>query len=879
MNRFNKIPVLVLYLVSSWVQAAPIKNTGNEKNPQSVKQQKVLLPGRYGIKNNGTLINKKNLHAWLDACKKEHSRVHFPAGKYLLPADFEYDFGNDDLYISGDGPGKSIISTFQGPETNFAIPEKINLAESRPKKDGIYQVDITTSMVHRELTAVSGAPLDSYVQIKNNQVSSIGLKTVKELGYVTELDTESPDPGIDGLYVVAKHARHEYGGGFAHLTLAFKGAPLYLQGTILQRKNGIWSRYYSSVAFIGSGNFTVKNISFSNFRPYLFLPASKKRNALLKTSDHFIIENCRFEHTARILATMAYAGISESPEWYKASSHYPIDGKMRFKRFVIKSNEFKYIHESICWGTPPANTYSVSGNHIHDCYTLLNCFYLFPQYNTSLFLPTVSRFSINGNTFTRIRSLNTGSENTIHLVRTWHEGIVSNNVFTDCTGIHLYLGGSTKLLGNNIKTFMADAPANLPRPPLILVKIAGNKLITLYNNNIRFGMMGNLIANESLASFHIHNNILYGTGNRYLVSNNLKMTRLDKYKSYIIGNMAVFKTLAGKDNYDTTVKLYNMVYFNKRHSRWENQQNTYPMYLFSEVNNLAGNKQFVSFTGNVIETGYFTRIQKTSDAIFNSVSIINNRIAYCTGLNAGNKYTVINRYIFSGNTVNNGSLIMTSLGDVSMSARNVQISKNDFTYDKPVSYSFAASDSLIFHSNEFNSFKSTPNSNFHNTGQLIKAILPVSNSLLMLTGHPGQVMDIYKNKFGAEMTKGNILQVTNPDKLSINENEFSMKVQASPVKTRNAILINAGSNCSSINITGNRYIPDAGKENYLVRFDDAATVIQEISVSGNKVITNATFIEKTIEASHKTFISYYRDNTAPNSLESIKKTEKIISVK
>lgn len=879
MNRFNKIPVLVLYLVSSWVQAAPIKNTGNEKNPQSVKQQKVLLPGRYGIKNNGTLINKKNLHAWLDACKKEHSRVHFPAGKYLLPADFEYDFGNDDLYISGDGPGKSIISTFQGPETNFAIPEKINLAESRPKKDGIYQVDITTSMVHRELTAVSGAPLDSYVQIKNNQVSSIGFKTVKELGYVTELDTESPDPGIDGLYVVAKHARHEYGGGFAHLTLAFKGAPLYLQGTILQRKNGIWSRYYSSVAFIGSGNFTVKNISFSNFRPYLFLPASKKRNALLKTSDHFIIENCRFEHTARILATMAYAGISESPEWYKASSHYPIDGKMRFKRYIMKGNEFRYIHESISWGTPPANKYLVINNNIHDCYTLLNCFYLFPPHNTALPVPEKSSFAISGNTFKRIRALNAGSENTVQLIRTINKGIISHNQFTDCTGIHLYLNGRTRVFNNIIRTFMADAPAKQPRPPLILVKLVRDKLISISNNDFSFGMMGNLVANESLASFDIYTNKLAGAGIRYLSDKPGNTFRLDVYKSYIIHNLSLFQTLAGKGNYDTYISLNDMVYFNKRRSRWEIQQNHSPMYLYSEVNNLAGSKQYIRLTGNVIETGYLTRIQKTSDAIFNSVSIINNQIAYCTGLNAGNKYTVINRYIFSGNAVNNGSLIMTSLGDVSMSARNVQISKNVFTYDKPVSYSFAASDSLIFHANVFNGIISDPDINFHNTGQLIKAMLPVSNSLLMLTGNPGQVMDIYKNKFGAEMTKGNILQVTNPDKLSIKENEFNMKVQASPVKTRNAIFIDAGSNCSSINITGNRYIPDAGKENYLVRFDDAATVIHEISVSGNKVITNATFVEKTIEASHKTFISYYRDNTAPNSLESIKKTEKIISVK
>ena len=879
LNRMKIIPAYIFCLVANWVQAAPYQNDGFGKNPTHTKQHKVILPSRYGINNNGTLINKTNLYAWLDACKKQHSRVYFPAGKYLLPADAEYDFGNNDLHISGDGPDKTIISTNGGPESNFSIPEKINLTESRLKRDGIYQVDITAATVHRDYIAVSDAPLDSYIQIIGNQVKAVNLQTVKTLGYVTELDTEGPDPGIDGIYVVAKHARHEYGGGFAHLTLDFPGSALYLQGTILQRKNGIWSRYYSSVAFIAGGNFSVKNICFSNFRPYLFLPAAKKRNALLKTSDHFIIENCRFEHSARILATMAYAGISESPEWYKASSHYPIDGKMRFKHFVIKGNEFRYIHESISWGTPPAISYKVINNQVHDCYTLLTCFYLFPPYNTSLRVPEKSTFSISGNTFKRIRALNAGSENTVHLIRTINKGIISNNRFTDCTGIHLYLNGSTRVINNVIRAFMADGPAKYSRPPLILVKLARDKLISISNNAFSFGMMGNLVANESLASFVIYNNKLDGAGIRYLSDMSGNTGRLDMYKSYIVQNLSLFKTLAGKGNYDTSISLNNMIYFNKRRGRWEIQQNHSPMYLYSEVNNLAGNKQFVNFTGNVIETGYLTRIQKTSAAIFNSVSFTNNRIAYCTGLNAGNKHTVINRYVFSGNAVQNGSLNMTSLGNVSLSARNVQISNNVFTYDTPVSYSFSASDSLIFHANVFNGKTNTHESIIQNTGQLNKAMYPVSTGLLMLTGHPGQVMEIYNNKFGAEMTKGNILQITNPDKLSIKENEFNMKVQASPVKTRNAIFINSGSDCSSINITGNRYFPETGKENYLVRFDDAATVIHEITVSRNQVKSNAAFVEKTIEASHKTFINYYRENTAPNSLESIKKVEKRISIK
>ena len=856
-------------------------NTGKSFYPEN-GLTKPILPSRFGIKNNGSLISSSALYAWLNTCRLKNSPVHFPAGTYLLPADFEYDFGNEDLLITGEGPGKTILTTHAGPETNFAIPEKINLTESNKLKDGIYQVDITAATVHRGYLAVQDAGLDSYVRITKGLIHKVSLDTVKALGYITELDTRGPDPGIDGLYVVAKHAKHEYGGGFAQLTLQYPGAPLYLQGTILVRKKGIWSRYYPGVAFTGGGNFNVRNISFRNFRPYLFLPAAKKRNAALKTRDHFMLENCRFEHTARILATMTYAGIRETTEWYKASSHYPATGPFRFKRFIIKGNEFRYIHESISWGTPPANFYSITGNNVHDCYTMINCFYLFPPFNTSKRSYEKSRFSISRNSFTRIRSLNAGAENTIQLIRTWQEGNISNNVFTDCTGIHLYLNGRTKIRHNRIKTYMADAPPNQPRPPLILVKMAGNELITLSNNNFRFGMMGNLVANESLASFHIHNNILYGAGNRYLLSNADKTAGLDNYKSYIIGNLAAFKKLTSPGNYDTTVIQSDMVYYNKRSSRWEKQQNTYPMYLFSEVNNLTGYKQNIHFTGNEIETGYLTRIQKTIPAAYHSVSFSNNHIAYSTGLHAGNEHTTINHYRFSGNGVKNGSLVMTSLGNVSSSVRKVHISNNRFTFNIPVHYAFAASDSLLFHSNIFNKATSEPDHSLIQSGTQNRLPETGSHNLLELSGHPGQVMRIYKNRFTAFMSKGTTLHVINPVSLLIQENEFDMNMlpgQSMAGNTRNAILITSDSSCSSINITENKFLPESNKENYLVRFDDTVSTIPEITVKSNTIKGNNQFVVKTIEAGNKLFSNYYKDKIPETGKESIRKAEKTIIIK
>ena len=303
----KKIFLILLLLYS---QAAICQLANNKK----------LLPSFYGIKNDGSPISQQKLNNWLSACMSSKSPVYFPAGTYCLPVNFEYDFGNTDLLIKGQGSAKTILTTYYNAATNFAVPEKIDLSKPKPPKNGIYQADGRSRSVHPDFMSVSEAMLDSYIAIKGKTIRAISLKEVKDSGYLTELDTREPDPGIDGIYVVAKHPLHDYGGGNTQLKLNYPGEPLYLQGTVLLRKNGYWSRYYSSVAFISTGNFSVKNISFRNFRPYLFLPSAKKGNTFLKTRDHFIIDQCRFEQTQRIVATMIYAGIQDSMNWYKASS-------------------------------------------------------------------------------------------------------------------------------------------------------------------------------------------------------------------------------------------------------------------------------------------------------------------------------------------------------------------------------------------------------------------------------------------------------------------------------------------------------------------------------------------------------------------------------
>ncbi len=816
---------------------------------------------RYGIRNDGSLISQSKLDAWLNECRRAHSPVYFPAGKYLLPANFEYDFGNNDLSILGDGRGKTVLTTNRNAATNFAIPEKIDLTKSKALVEGVYQVDLVASTLHSDFRTLQGIELNSYIEIKKGLIYPVSLSEVKALGYITELDTREPDPGIDGLYVVAKHPAHDYGGGFAHLTLGYNGAPLYVQGTILQRSNGIWSRYYSSVAFISQGNFSVKNMSFKNFRPYLFLPSSKKPQQELKTSNFFIIENCSFQHTARVLATMAYAGILESENWYKASSYYSINWNMRFKQFIIKGSEFSYIHETIVWGAPPCSNYTITNNKVHDCYTMLNCFYLFPQYNTKLPDADRTRFSITNNSFIRLRALNPGSENTVHLVRTLNKGSITCNSFVDCTGIQLYLGGSTVVKGNTIRTYMAAVPAKQTRPPVILVKGTSPALISILNNKISMGMMGNLVANESPASFYITNNTITGPGTRYITTSTTDENSLDIYKTYIVQDVDVLKRTAGKQHYDPAIQTGNTVYYNKRNYRWETLTVVPYMYLYGEVNSYDQYKQDVRFTGNNIQASCLVRIQKKNKTSFNSVSFENNFIQSCSSLLAGNENTVIESFNLLNNIFSNCSLNMTSLGkDAATTIRALNVSRNTFFTEPANSYSFTSLEVLNFNMNSFKRKESKAGSilvekpgNQNN--------LAASTFQLYLNGYPGQQMMILENNFITANSTGNAICITDPDKVTIANNSFDLtipSVQLSSAQKRQAIFFNVKNTVTSINIEQNKYLPEQGKENFLVSFDDSHSDIINFSNSGNTVITNEAAITKTISAGNKSFANYKR---------------------
>jgi hypothetical protein len=384
-------------------------------------------------------------------------------------------------------------------------------------------------------------------------------------------------------------------------------------------------------------------------------------------------------------------------------------------------------------------------------------------------------------------------------------------------------------------------------------------MISFDGNKFSMGMMGNLVANESQASFTFKNNKLTGAAVRYITSLTKPDQKLDAYRTYTITDTAVFYKIAGIESFDPAIRLSNTVYFNKRISRWEALSVLPQMFLYSEVDQFIQNKQTVVFINNEIEAGYLTRIQKKVSAKYGAVTFKHNLVQYCTGLLAANDSTVIESFNFTGNTVRNGTLQMTSLGDVSSSVISLNISGNKFYVDFTGAFSFAASGLILFRDNIFirnNAF------NFNNAAAYSLfglSALPAPSFSLTLKGHEGQHMAISGNSFIAEMTRGGIIQVTDPDKVTIANNSFELNIpswQAPTVTSRNAIHFNTTKPVSFIKIYGNKYFPEAGKKNYLVGFDNGHSAILDFINEANFVVVNETAVIKTVLAANKSFTNY-----------------------
>lgn len=855
-----------------------------------------ILPQWFGIFNNNTLISLANLDEWMQACTNFNKAVHFPEGKYLFPVDFQHDFGKFDLTISGI-KGKSIITTYDGTaSTNFAIPAKVDLTKPRPD-DGVYHVDILGPTLDSSYSAIAlTVVMGDYIQISGGTVSII-TSTIKTLGYVTELnvDTGTGTGLADGLYVVAKHLNDSaaYGGGFTPQNLngvssfSTSGNVYYLQGTVLQRVGGIWSRFYSGAldlsgnvvsggGFATQGNMVVKDLVFDNVRFYLFSPFDVKNAYQASTdfvSDTFMITGCRFNNCVRVLSSATYSNPTSPKNWF--NNVYNSGGRPRFINFLITDNEFSYIHECICWGPPTSTNTIVTGNNVHDCYTILATFYLYmktPPNTANFWLGRISQV-ISNNNFTRIRPLNPRANYTTSIIRTVGSAVINNNIFLDITQQAAYICSTNSTFNNNSVTmFIWDitaaelsSSAFYDDPPVILTKIVDNEGVIEIANNVIIAPLNTLVSVEGAASFNITGNIFIGCCQaRYITA---ATTEISTSRVYVVRNKTKFRDKAGTGNYDTAVDVGDRTFFDKKRNLWVKQLRVLASrYCYSKNDNTASAVQYLVIQGNaLIESENITNLTADDTNVFRSVSVINNNFRFCSTMHVGNNVTV-QEYIFRGNYSRTSYWTMTSMtGSLTNQIQNLFFENNQLSKTLGQIILFATED-LIFKNNVF-----FPDEDY-NSAQVYAELgisIPIFFQGVLLKGASASRIIVSGNHFVTIHSRTTALQLDNIYQAEVSNNWFDLNVPAALTNSgygRIAVKVNNTTSINEILFTDNSIVLENSKANNLLEFDTASYAITSLVVNNNRTPVNWTSISKTVFANGKSTITYFKGTNQYHAL-------------
>ncbi len=883
-----------------------------------------IMPQWFGINGDGKIDTANTpdyLKDWMEACKRFNKRVYFPEGTFCLPMNFQHDFGNFDLEIAG-VRNKTIITSYEMGSsgyvaaTNFAVPAKLDVTKRKPES-GVYQIDIKGPAIHSDfstpLTGTGELDLGAYVNITTSGVvSNLTLAQVKALGYVTELDVTVGDPGVtnnayDGLYVVSKHTYFYYAGGFAHLNLKYvnginsaggstnfnvgSGSPndvWYVQGTILKRTGSVWSRYfsgsYSGVAvtsgggFCSMGNMIVKDIIFDNTSFYLFSPFNIQQPQAHQTSDIFSILGCRFKNCNRVISSMSYGGTTPpaNASWFY--NVYDYNGTLRFRNFNIVDNDFSYIHQSICWAAPPSLSTIISGNNVHDCYTMITAFFLFmaTPNNTAGFWQGKITQSVTSNTFIRVRPLNPGANFNTSIIRTSGSAIVNDNVYLDITQQAVYISGGNSTFNNNSVTKFTESSISTSCP-VVLIKVVDDEGMVEISGNTIIAPQSGLVEMEGSASLNINNNFFIGgTKSRILIG---ITTELSSLKIYSIKNLTQFGVLlSGKYDTTQTYVVGSLIYFDKRINLWTKMQSTLPnSFVFSKGYlypiSSSPKSQHVAIQNNpLLEIESITNLNSSNTTVFlfRSISVINNSVYFCTNLHIGNKVTV-QEYICTGNYFRNGYLIMASNSAFSDQVKSLFFENNNIAKTLGGILLFAFKD-LVFRNNTFFSDEDVSNSTYYlDYGNYYIAgpppvYYPPGFYGVTLKGYPNSKITVEGNQLPTIHSRYGGLLLDQPYDAEIKNNIFDMNAYGFTHYSyfRNAVKIDATGDINSIIFTDNTIYPDPSLTgstyvNRILEFDTTTNKnVASLVVNNNKVPLNPTLIKNTILATNRVVSKYYK---------------------
>lgn len=835
-----------------------------------------------GIVDNTALVN------WLSYTSERSVEIHFPEGTWVVPINFEKNFGDLNVTISG-VPGKTIITSYDGsPSTNFAMPEKIDVCKPKPTKDGYYQVEYTglpynastnlNTHIHYDFRNAT-TTLGSYIKIDNGVVSNVTLQQVKQAGYVTELRVaDNVDPGYDGIYIVGYHLYYSYGGGHTHLNLRYLNGEagtasafntnnqdlLYIQGTVLKRTNGVWTRHYTGAGFASKGNMIVKDLIFDNCQFYILSPFDVSGSKLLSSSENFEVRNCSFKNCARVIGSSTYTNSQAPTNFWTTTSIYATDGRYRFKNLRFSNCEFSYIHTAIMWGMPPTENVSIVDNNIHDCYTAITCFYMFIiYYGATNYFKDKTAQNITGNSFINVRINNSSAVTTTTIMRTCGMANISNNRFINVNQQCAYMyGGNSTFTGNTVVRWMDIGVDTYYSTCVVLSKTELN-IVNLIADNTIISPVSTLIAIEGPSNVIISNNSFIGESKTRVITSST--TQLEKDRIYYVKNISKFEELANTDVYNQAYvslnpEVINYVFYNKQKRIWDKIPQTPPInFIFSKAEETVNDQQYVKIIGNKIECEALTRIEGETTQTYKYILVANNHISDCSYLHFESK-SIVQDYTCSGNVFRNCSLNISSLDALTDQISTLSFENNKFTKPKDGFINLWAADNLIFRNNYMVADIAWENTDINNV-DYGGGISPTSY-YVTLTGATNSKIICNSNNFISNHTRFGPLSIVNPNILEIRDNRFNLNIpsqQTSGAYKRTACYI-SGTSMESIVFANNYFNLQSSKTNNLLEFDNNTSTITTLMVDKNTPITNTSSLSKAILATNKTITNFLKGN-------------------
>jgi len=518
-----------------------------------IDQGKYLNVRHYNV--TGALDDSLKWRAVFKAAKKRGKGVFIPSGIYQMTEDFEYDFGDSDIVFQGEEG--TVLTTSE----DRSIKQAPNIDLGKPKPvPGIYRVDVLPLVLHSDYFQIEGeVDLWDYISVSETSILVASDSIVISKGYVLDLDNRegAEEPEHDGLYVVS-WIDYNYGGGYAHTALRFDDNVRVIVGSVVEKKNGVWSRYNPGYGLITRGNVVIRNVGFNNFAPFCISAHGTDPD------KRMIIKDCVFEDVTRVLSWEYSGGDSGAinpGHQHKPNPGFSVSQRFAFNQLRIEGCTFKRIHTSIAWGVPVTKNFEIIENRVLGCRNAIAGFH----YMTNYFPSKEMNCLVKDNVVEDFRNYSKNYAADRVLFRTPGRATYIGNKIYRSNGIQIYISGVDNVVKFNELYPHTEYYMGNPHSPIMIKAGLGLKGRDLIESNViqGGGKVGSISIVKDAEIQILNNEVVSSSGINYVFYDTDKLI---EHKSYIIRDTGRFKIIAGAVDFPLSIGL--RVYYNHNLSRW-----------------------------------------------------------------------------------------------------------------------------------------------------------------------------------------------------------------------------------------------------------------------------------------------------------------------